>query len=73
MNIVHQPRTLECPWTQRRDGRCCGSRRASSDPYRRRFGNHLGVLRSGRQERLQAFSGGHVFEADRPEVRLVEG
>jgi hypothetical protein len=33
MNIVHQPRTLECPWTQRRDGHCCGSRRASRDPY----------------------------------------
>jgi len=30
MNIVLQPRTLECPWTQRRDGHCCGSRRAFS-------------------------------------------
>jgi len=24
INMVHQPRTLDCPWTQRRDGHCCG-------------------------------------------------
>ena len=35
MNIVHQTRTLECPWTQRWDRHCCGSRRAIKDPYKR--------------------------------------